>query len=476
MVMIGREKEQVKLLNAYKSVDSKFVAVYGRRRVGKTYLVRNTFKEKFTFQHSGLANSNMKKQLEAWASSIRFALGEKVAKPKTWIDAFDMLKELIIASKDKKKVIFIDEMPWMDTRNSNFIPALESFWNGWASARTDVLLVVCGSATSWITNKLIKSHGGLHNRVNVKVSLQPFNLYECELYAKEYKLGMTRRQILEAYMVLGGIPYYWSLLDRQKSLAQNIDTLFFHKEGDLYSEYNELYVSIFRNPDSYIKIVEALGKKKSGMTREELIVTGKIKDNGKLSEQLEDLENCGFIRKYRNLEYESKFAVYKLIDFYTIFYFDFIKSNKMQDKSYWSHNQIGTGVYNAWCGLAFERLCMEHLPQIKQALGISGILSSCYAWRAKPEGQKRGAQVDMVIERSDGIINLCEMKFTNNKYRIDEAEYNSILNRIVRLTECVANDKSVRPVIISANGIVENEYSDNIQCVIDAKDFFVKSV
>lgn len=474
--MIGRNHEQSKLLNAYKSNESKFAAVYGRRRVGKTYLVRNTFKDKFLFQHAGLANSNMKKQLEAWASSMRFASAHKVTKPKTWIEAFDQLKDLIIASNDKKKVIFIDEMPWMDTRNSNFIPALEAFWNGWASGRDDILLIVCGSATSWITNKLIKAHGGLHNRVNVKVPLKPFNLHECELYANEYKLGMTRRQILEAYMIIGGIPYYWSLLDRQKSLAQNIDSLFFRKGGDLYDEYNELYASIFRSPDAYIKIVETLGKKKSGMTREELIAEGKIKDNGKLSEQLEDLENCGFIRKYRNIEYESKFAVYKLIDFYTIFYFDFLKANKIQDENFWSHNQIGSGIYNAWCGLAFERLCMEHLPQIKQALGISGILSSCYAWKAKSEGQKKGAQIDMVIERSDGVVNLCEMKFTKNTYRIDEIEYNSILNRIIRLSECVGNNKAVRPIVISANGLVQNEYSDNIQSVINSDDLFAPNI
>lgn len=471
--MIGRELERSKLINAFRANESKFAAVYGRRRVGKTYLVRKTFGEKFTFQHAGLANSNMKKQLEAWASSLRFSFGKKVAKPKTWIDAFDQLKELIMASDDEKKVIFIDEMPWMDTRNSNFIPALEAFWNGWASGRSDILLIVCGSATSWITNKLIKAHGGLHNRVNVKVPLKPFNLHECEQYSLEYKLGMSRRQILEAYMILGGIPYYWSLLDKKKSLAQNIDSLFFHKDGDLYGEYNELYASIFRTPDAYIKIVETLGKKKSGMTREELILEGKMKDNGKLSEQLEDLENCGFIRKYRNLEYESKFAVYKLVDFYTIFYFDFLKANKHQDENFWSHNQIGTGVYNAWCGLAFERLCMEHLPQIKHVLGISGILSSCYAWRANAEGQKKGAQVDMVIDRADGIVNLCEMKFTKNTYRIDESEYNSILNRIVRLSECIGKDKAVRPILISANGLVQNEYSDDIQCVIDSDNLFL---
>lgn len=269
-MIIGRKKEIAILRDAYESEYSEFVAVYGRRRVGKTFLVREAFDYNFTFQHAGLAKSTMRKQLLAWKSSLADA-GYKVgATPKNWIEAFDMLKDLIRNSTETKKVIFIDEMPWMDTKRSEFIPALEYFWNGWASGRKDVLLIICGSATSWIINKVIKNHGGLHNRVTHKVHLKQFTLNECQQYADNLKLGMTQRQILECYMIMGGVPFYWSFINRRLGLAQNIDSIFFDEDAALKGEFDELYSSLFREPESYITIVTTLGMKKAGMTREEL--------------------------------------------------------------------------------------------------------------------------------------------------------------------------------------------------------------
>jgi len=260
-MFIGRIPEIQKLMAAYNSDESEFVAVYGRRRVGKTYFVRHALEGKITFDHAGLSKPIMKEQLAAWQSSLRDA-GLKVRRPKSWIEAFDALKVIINASKDKKKVVFIDEMPWMDTQHSGFIPALENFWNKWASARKDILLIVCGSATSWIIKKVIRNHGGLHGRVTKRIYIQPFTLEECEMYAKKRHLGMSRSQIIECFMVMGGIPYYWSLLAPDKSLAQNIDYLFFTKEGELYNEFDDLYASLFKNPDKYIDVITVLGTKK----------------------------------------------------------------------------------------------------------------------------------------------------------------------------------------------------------------------
>lgn len=292
-MLIGRIKEQRELLEAYRSAESRFVVVYGRRRVGKTYLVRQTFKDQFTFAHSGQANAKLNEQLFGWCASLKDA-GMQVGKlPKSWLEAFELLKEHIRASTAEKKVIFIDELPWLDTPRSRFVNALEFFWNGWASGRDDVLLIVCGSATSWIVNKIFKNHGGLHNRVTNQIYLKPFTLNECEKYMHSLHLNFSRVDVLEGYMVMGGIPYYWSLLKPGFSLAQNIDRLFFADEGKLKYEFKELYHSLFRYPENYISIVEALGTNSAGLTRDGIIDKTKIENGGNLSKQLDDLEHCG---------------------------------------------------------------------------------------------------------------------------------------------------------------------------------------
>lgn len=467
--MIGRIEEKQKLLKANGSEYSQFVTVYGRRRVGKTFFVRETFGYKFTFEHSGLAKTGMKGQLEHWQSSMKYH-GHKVERPKTWIEAFDQLKDLIIASKEKKKVLFIDEMPWMDTPRSGFIGALEGFWNGWASARKDVTLIVCGSATSWIINKLIKNKAGLRGRVTAKIQILPFTLAECEKYAIHARLEMQRNQIAECAMIMGGIPYYWSFLDRSKSLAQNIDDLFFNESGELYGEYDELFSSLFKTPEPYVKIIELLGQKKIGMTREEIIENG-ITDNGKLTELLKDLELCGFIRKYAAYGYASSHYIFQLVDSYTLFYHKFIKVNIKRDERFWSHN-IGRPVYNNWCGLAFERLCLLHVNQIKQALGITGVVSGVCSWKVEKNGELPGAQIDLILDRDDNVIDLCEMKFTRERFAIT-AEYNGkLLNKRARFLEVADKSKGVHMILISAQDAVSNSYLEEFQKVITIDALF----
>ena len=469
-MIIGRFNEKEKMMRAYHSEYSQFITVYGRRRVGKTFFVRETFGYRFTFEHAGLAHTNMKGQLAAWKSSLHDAGMTKPKLPKNWLDAFDMLKELIKSSQEKKKVIFIDEMPWMDTLHSGFIPALEHFWNGWASGRKDILLIVCGSATSWIISKLIKNHGGLRGRVTNKIFIQPFTLAECEQYAKAFKLGMSRRQIAEAYMVMGGIPYYWSFLDRERSLAQNIDNLMFNPTGELYNEFDALYASLFKNPDAYIQVITILGRKKAGMTREELIMEG-LSDNGKLTKILNELEYCGFIRKYNSIGFKKKNAVFQLIDFYTLFYFKFIAENSHSDKHFWSLNQNSPLYYN-WCGLAFERICFAHEEQILQALGISGISTAFYSWRTKQNETDKGAQVDLIIDRTDGVINLCEIKFTKEPYMVNADDEANCETKIARLSEEARTDKAIHLVLVSAKGLKKNEYSSIFQNVITLEELF----
>lgn len=472
-MMIGRIDEQRRLREAFESEYSEFVAVYGRRRVGKTFLVREQFHYKFTFQHTGLARKSTREQLQSFQLSLRRQGYTKAPLPGNWIEAFDMLKDLIEWSKDRRKVVFIDEMPWMDAPRSSFLPALENFWNSFASARKDVVLIACGSATSWIVRKLLKNKRGLHNRITYRIHLQPFTLNECEQYAKQRKLGMSRLQLMEGYMALGGIPYYWSLLDKSKSLAQNIDRLFFSKDGELKGEYYELYASLFNHPGKYVAVIETLGKKRSGLSREEIIKEGKLESNGKLSEILEDLENCGFIRKYNMIGMKSKGALYQLIDCYTLFYFRFIQNNNSNDEHFWSKS-IGTGEYNSWCGLAFERLCLLHSRQIKTKLGISGIISSEYAWWTDQKDGKRGAQIDLLIDRNDGVINLCEMKYTKVPFQIDANYEANLLNKRARFIEATQTRKAVHITMVSSQGLERNAYADEIQSEVSGGDLFAE--
>ena len=471
--MIGRDEEKVKLLRANASEYSQFVTVYGRRRVGKTFFVRETFDYTFTFQHTGLAKTGLKGQLKAWQSSLKYS-GHKAACPKTWLEAFDQLKDFILLSGDERKVIFIDEMPWMDTPRSGFIPALEHFWNGWASARKDITLIVCGSATSWIINKLIRNKAGLRGRVTTKIRIQPFTLAECERYAEAAKLGMTRSQIAECAMIMGGIPYYWSFLKRGNSLAQNIDELFFSEDGDLCNEYDELYTSLFKNPEPYMKIISMLGTKKYGLTREQ-ILSGGVQDNGKLTEILDNLEQCGFIRKYSAFGYRSNNAVYQLIDCYTLFYHRFIRENNTKDERFWSHN-VGSPIYYNWCGLAFESLCFLHVNQLKQALGITGVASNVCSWRSPASDEGKGAQIDMLIDRNDGIIDICEMKFTKEPFRVQGETLEDVQNKRSRFIEATKTKKAVHLVLVSAAGVVRNGYSDEFQKVITLDSLFAPSI
>ena len=239
-MLIGREKEQGVLAEAFQADESRFVAVYGRRRVGKTYLIRESMGSRFTFQHTGYYGGKLMDELFEFCASLREYGLKDFAKPRNWLEAFELLKELIRRSTEKRKVIFLDELSWMDTRGSDFIMALEGFWNGWASARKDILLIVCGSVTSWMLNKIIHNKGGLYNRLSCRIHLQPFSLKECERYIQARNIVMNRHQILECYMIMGGIPFYWSFLEKGFSLPQNIDRIFFAKDAPLEHEFDYL--------------------------------------------------------------------------------------------------------------------------------------------------------------------------------------------------------------------------------------------
>lgn len=476
--MIGREEERKYLLSLLEEEESQFVAVFGRRRIGKTYLVRETFDYNFTFEHTGMSSrsggGNMKVQLERFASSLREKGWSSSSPLSSWNEAFDALKEVIKNSKEKKKVIFIDELSWMDTKRSDLVTALENFWNGWASARRekDVILIICASATYWMINNVVNSRGGLHNRLTGQIHLKPFTLGECREYIESKKIRFSLHQILQCYMILGGIPFYWSLLKKDKSLAGNIDYLFFSENAMLGEEYDNLYRALFDSPEQYLKIIEALTEAEKGLTRDEIISSTGIPGSGHLSRELRELENCGFIRSYIPYGYRHNMMVYQLMDNYTLFYHRFLK-RKHYDGSGWS-SRMNTPEVTAWSGFAFERVCLEHIRQIKKELGISGVLTEVNVWKCSEDKENgiKGSQIDLLIVRKDQTINICEMKYSESGFKVD-AKFDRDMKRKMEDFRLKSGTRyALHATLITTYPVEKTPYSDDLQAVITADDLF----
>ena len=471
-MLIGRTKEKQLLVDALHEEYSQFIAVYGRRRVGKTFLIREAYDYTFDFQFTGAAKLTARKQLVRFRRALKEHGQKDTPELTNWGDAFSELKRLINSLKTGKKVVFLDELPWMDAPRSGFLSELESFWNGWASARKDIVFVVCGSSTSWMVKKIIKNKGGLHNRLSHRISLKPFPLGLCEQLAQSRGLVFSRKQLLEAYMVFGGVTYYWSLLQKGASVTQEIDRLIFSPDGELNDEFEMLYASLFKKPEPYIRVIELLARKKMGMTRMELLAAGGFEDNGSFSDILKDLEWCGFIRSYSMMGYKKKSDLFQLIDHYTLFYYEYIDGQR-QGANYWK-SMLGTPKYNTWCGLAFERTCLWHIDQIKKQLGISGILTNEYAWRCSGDESKnlRGVQIDLLIDRSDGIIDICEMKYSKEPYVIS-ADYGRELQRKRDvLVEVTGTESAVHTIMVTTEGVVRNEEWGEIQAEVNLDNLF----
>lgn len=450
---------------------SEFVVVYGRRRIGKTFLVRRFFKDNYAFSFVGKHEMRREQQLAEFAKELMcYSHSTFVPQLKNWTEAFDALQRLLETySIPGKKVVFFDEMPWMDTPKSDFVSALENFWNGWANMRDDIVLVACGSATSWMVDKLLHNQGGLFNRITQKIYLRPFKLSEMEQYLDEKHFGWNRYQIAQCYMILGGIPFYLTLLNPKLSLLSNIDELFFaDAHAMLRTEYNELYSTLFKRPDNYLAVIRMLTERKEGFTRKEINEKTKL-GGAALSKILSDLEQCDFIFSYARYGNAKNNAIYRIKDFYTLFYYKYVNGIDTKDSLRWTHLS-STPQVSSWQGFSFELLCLLHLDEIKKALGIDRILNDASAWRSRQPEQN--TQIDLVIERADHNINLCEMKFSSGMYAIDKGYEQKLRERMSIFLAETMTRCSTRITMVTTYGVLQNKHSGIVNDEVLLDDLF----
>lgn len=458
-VFIGRKKEIKQFDRILRSKKSEFLTVYGRRRVGKTFLIREYFNYTFDFQISALANAHTEQQLFNFDNTLREQSNLVFDEASTnWLIAFKRLIQHLNTKKNKQKIVlFFDELPWFDTKGGNFMMGLEHFWNNWATNRKNVLLIVCGSAASWMVNNLINNSGGLHNRITQKIKLEPFTLKETESMLVSKNCVLERYQIIQLYMVLGGIPYYLEAVQPHLSAPQNIQALLFNKTGLLKNEFFNLYRSLFKKYEVYEKMVSVLATKNEGLQRSQIIKLSGISSGGTLTKVLADLEESGFITSYTSFSNKQKNILYRLSDYYTAFYFRFIKKGKYKAKNSWI-NLIDNPTQRAWQGFAFEQICLDHTWQIKKKLGISGIQSNNVSWKGKTED--KAAQIDLLIDRRDQVINLCECKFSLNTFSIDKSYAAQLRSKIATFKTVTQTKKSVFLTFITTYGVVKNKYAN----------------
>lgn len=472
MHIIGRKAELQQLDEYMQSGKAEFVALYGRRRVGKTYLVEEYYNHRFAFNVTGVIDGTRSEQMEAFQLAME-AIGYKGKKPKTWMEAFTILGNLLENKLTKKRcVIFIDELPCFDTPKAGFIKAFGHFWNSWCQKHKEVILLVCGSATTWMVKNLIDNHGGLHNRITHEMHLSPFTLHETEALLKSNGCQWDRLSIMQAYMMLGGIPYYLNMVRKGESVSQMADRLFFAEKAEMHDEYERLFASLFRDPAPYLDIIRILATRKQGITRDEICEALGKHNNGHVKDYLTNLQKCDFIRYYyrRTKKVNKNNGLYQLVDFFSIFHNTFL-TRPINDEQYWSHN-LQSSTINTWNGLAFERVCMAHVAQIKKALGIQQIGTQYYSWRSKESTE--GAQIDMLIERADRVINLCEMKYSMYPYALDKAESLKIRTRVGDFVAETGAKESIFPTLITTYGLRAGEHSSMMQAVVTMDDLFAE--
>lgn len=473
--LIGRERECEELRWAMESNRSELVILYGRRRIGKTFLVRKFFDDTYSFHFVGAHKQKKDIQLQNFRDAlVRYSGNSELPRLEDWHQAFGCLETYLESCKESRKVVFFDEMPWIDTQGSEFVDALEYFWSSWVQNRDDIVFIACGSATSWMKDRIEDNQGGLHNRITHRIYLRPFYLRECRAYLKEHGFDWDDYQILQCYMIFGGVPYYLSLLRPYLSLSQNVDSLVFRRGGDLSDEFDELYNALFNKADRYLTIVKLLSTKREGFVRSE-IEKGTGYGGGGLSKMLDNLERCDFIVSYAQFGNKNKQTLYRLSDFFTLFYFRYVEDNRSRDEQYWQHHFTDRSV-ETWEGFTFEEVCLRHLPHIKRGLGISGMATEASSWRFVPQkgDERKKAQIDLVIKRADKIVHLVEIKFSETPFAITKAYEKHLQERKNLFMEVTGIPRGVVHTFISPKGLSNGLHSSIVHSQLTAEDLFAE--
>lgn len=475
--VVGRKAEQQELGDALGSGRPELIAIYGRRRVGKTYLVRTFYAEQLCFELTGIRDATRAQQLAMFARAMEPHVGQRIATPPDWPSAFQALARLLEGQRwdGARKVIFFDELPWLASRRSGFLAALDHFWNSWASRQQNLIVVVCGSAASWMIQKVLHDKGGLHNRVTRTLALYPFRLHEAEAFLKHRGVTLDRKQILELYMALGGIPYYLDYVRRGRSAAQTIDALFFAGQAPLRDEFDKLYAALFEQHERHIKVIRALAKKQSGLTRNQLVRATQLPTGGSLSTILAELETTGFILQTVPFAKTSRDSVYRLVDEYSLFFLRWVdgKRSAANEVGAWLRDRL-TPAGQAWGGYAFENVCLTHVSCLKRALGISGVQTQHSTWSYGPANiGERGAQIELLIDRKDGVINLCEMKFSDTAYEISKKYAGELRTKEEIFRRVTGTRKTIFVTIVSPYGVKPNQHAQALfQGVVTADDLY----
>jgi uncharacterized protein len=469
--LVGRVEEKVIFERLLHSPKAELIAVYGRRRVGKTFLIRSFFKDYMSFEFSGSINTEAEKQLYNFTQVLRKNGGKRFAAiaPAHWQEAFFLLSQYLEKLRTKKKkVIFFDELPWLDTMHSGFLAAFDYFWNSWCTKRNDIIVVICGSAASWMINKVIHHKGGLHNRITQEIKLLPFTLAETQQFFTAKKIKLDQYQIAQLYMAMGGVPLYLDAVEPGKSTMQNIDAICFAPKGLLRNEFEKLYEALYNNASVHISIIRALATKQSGLLRSQIVKLAKLKSGGYLTDILTELEESGFITAYTPLDKKLKDKIYRLTDEYSLFYLKFIENTKSFRAGTWA-TICNSQSYISWSGYAFENLCLKHIQNIKNSLGIGSLYTEQSAWYNK----KEKAQIDLVIQRADRCINLCEMKFSGIPFELTAKYAKELQHKLMAYKLATATRHTVFTTLVTTYGVKANEHSLNhIDTVVLLKDLY----
>ena len=458
--IIGRIEEQQILEQTLKSREAELIAIYGRRRVGKTHMVRKFFQKHIIFEFSGVHDATLKEQLTNFRNTLTEVMRLPVppATPSNWTEAFQILRNYAEPLLKKSKcVIFLDEFPWLSSAKSGFLSAFEFFWNSWGSKQNNLIFAICGSAASWMIQKVVNNKGGLHNRITKKIRLLPFTLAETSEYLKHNNINLDRYQVIQLYMALGGIPQYLKEILPGQSAAQNIDRICFTKDGILQNEFNNLYQSLFAGAGKHISIVRVLAAKSSGLTRKEIIAACGLSTGGTATLLLEELTESGFISAYVPFEKNVRDSIYKLSDEYSMFYIKFIENSRATGAGTWIKLSAGSS-WRSWSGTAFESVCLKHTKEIKAALGIAGVYTEESAWRYVPGKGEPGAQIDLLYDRQDFCISICEMKFSNTTFTIDKVYAAELAQKRDVFKNKTKTPKTIFIVMVTTFGTTDNSY------------------